>query len=110
MLIRDDFGLGEAERMHAAFPRYQVIAVQKSSDSDIIRPRQLSRGWQYERQDIENYDDVDDFFYIKMSSGADYTLVITSVTMEDDAKFQCQVFQIHKNSSYHSGKRWSFDF
>ena len=27
-----------------------------------------------------------------MSSGADYTLVITSVTMEDDAKFQCQVF------------------
>ena len=36
-----------------------------------------------------------------MSSGADYTLVITSVTMEDDAKFQCQVFQNHKNSSYH---------
>ena len=55
--------------------------------------------------DIDNYDDVDDFFYIKMSSGADYTLVITSVTMEDDAKFQCQVFQNHKNSFYHSGTR-----
>ena len=54
---------------------------------------------------IGNYDDVDDFFYIKMSSGADYTLVITSVTMEDDAKFQCQVFQNHTSSSYHSGKR-----
>ena len=24
--FRDDFGLGEATRMHAAFPRYQVIA------------------------------------------------------------------------------------
>ena len=23
--FRDDFGLGEASRMHAAFPRYQVI-------------------------------------------------------------------------------------
>ena len=54
---------------------------------------------------IDNYDDVDDFFYMKMASGADYTLVITSVTMEDDAKFQCQVFQNHKNSSCQSSTR-----
>ena len=25
--FRDDFGLGEASRMHAAFPRYQVITM-----------------------------------------------------------------------------------
>ena len=51
------------------------------------------------------------FFYMKMASGADYTLVITSVTMEDDAKFQCQVFQNNKNSSCRSSTRpcWSFD-
>ena len=30
-------------------------------------------------------------FSYQMLPGSDYTLVITSVTMQDDAKFQCQV-------------------
>ena len=30
-------------------------------------------------------------FCYQMLPGSDYTLVITSVTMQDDAKFQCQV-------------------
>ena len=45
MYIRDDFGLGEAERMHAAFPRYQVIAVQKSylgSEPNDFQRRKMS--------------------------------------------------------------------
>ena len=45
------------------------------------------------------------FFYMKMASGADYTLVITSVTMEDDAKFQCQVFQ-NKNGHILPTGQW----
>ena len=67
--------------MHAAFPRYQVITITMMVFITLL----------YTHLIMVFMTIVPMMFCYQMLPGSDYTLVITSVTMHDDAKFQCQV-------------------
>ena len=68
--------------MHAAFPRYQVTTITMM----VVFMTLL-----YKHLFMVFMTIVTMVFCYQMLPGSDYTLVITSVTMQDDAKFQCQV-------------------